>query len=119
MIEVGNKAEVGQVVETDSEDHLTEVDLSMAKFQRWKLQMRSAFRGIKQEISGKTAELIGIEVGQGIDIYQEILEEITEVTIGQDQDQGQLQTETDVSDVENFTILPRIFQLSRYRENLT
>ena len=31
MTEMGSKAEIDQVVETDSEDHLTEVDLSMDK----------------------------------------------------------------------------------------
>ena len=47
-----------------------------------------------EEISGTPADLTGIEVGQGISGFQDILEKMTKVAVGQDQDQGQLQIET-------------------------
>ena len=53
--------------------------------------------------------MTGIGVSQGTDSLQEILEEMTEVTVGQDQDHGQVQTQAglDASDVKNI-IFPRI-----------
>ena len=38
-----------------------------------------------EEILETKLDLTGIEVGQGIDNYQETLEEMTEVAVGQDQ----------------------------------
>ena len=32
MIEVGSKEDIGQTLETDSQDHLMDVDLNMGKF---------------------------------------------------------------------------------------
>ena len=61
-------------------------------------------------ILGTTAGLTWLEVSRGIDSFKEILEEMTEVAAGHDQDQGQvkLETEFDASDVENIIILPKI-----------
>ena len=49
-----------------------------------------------------------IEVGWGIENYQEISEEMAEIEIGQGQAQEQVQIETglDASDAENVIILP-------------
>ena len=46
MTKVGGKIEIGQVVETDSEEHLTEVDLSIKKFREENFRIVS-FRGGK------------------------------------------------------------------------
>ena len=56
--------------------------------------------------------MTGIEVGQGIDSFQESSEERTELAVGHDQHQGQVQIETelDVSDEKKMIILPRIVQ---------
>ena len=34
MIEVGQKVEIGQIVETDSQDHPTEINLNMDKISK-------------------------------------------------------------------------------------
>ena len=64
------------------------------------------------EISGTTVDLTGTEVSQGIDSFQEILEEMTEVPVSQDWDQGQAQIETklDALAVQNMINLPRIVE---------
>ena len=63
-------------------------------------------------MSGTTVDLTGIKVDQGINSSQEILEGMTEVAVGQNQDQGQVQIgiALGASDVENMIILPKIVQ---------
>ena len=56
--------------------------------------------------------MTGIEVGQGVDSFQEILEEREKVRVGLDQNKEQVQIETalDASHGENVIFTPSIVQ---------
>ena len=86
MTEASSKAEIGQVVVTDLEDHLTEVDHIMDKTSEEKTSKEEISEeeeiiseGEMEEISGKIADLTGIAADQGIDSFQDILLKMTEV----------------------------------------
>ena len=63
-----------------------------------------------EETSRTIADLIGVEVGQDIDSFWKTLDERTQVAVGQNQDQWQVQIEMElnVSDAESMIIFNRI-----------
>ena len=94
IAEVGSNAEIGHIVETDSKDYLSEVDLNLDKISEKKTSGMETSKEeiiseeVTEKVSGATADLTEIEVGQVTDNFQEILEEMTKVVVGQNQDQG-------------------------------
>ena len=79
MTEVGSKAEISQVVDTNSEDHLTEINLSMNKISEeersgegyW--EKEAICDEDAQEISGLTAGLTEKEIGHRMESFRKFL----------------------------------------------
>ena len=88
--EVDSKAEVDQGLETDLEDCLTKVDLSMDTFREGNLRGGN-FRGRNRRNSGTMTGFKGIEVGQGIDSFSGNFRIDDRSSMRSCQDQGQVQ----------------------------
>ena len=105
-------------METDSQDHIIEIDLSINKISEETLGENISENEViseeeKEDISGITMGLIGVEVGQEVCSFQETLQRNIEVVVGLYQDQWQLEpgTKLDVSHADNMITLPRIVQI--------
>ena len=123
MTEVGNMAGVNQTVQTYFQDHLAEVDLNMDRIIENKtLTVETSEKKISEnkEISevgnevtlGILVILVAVEVGQEIDKFQAILEEMREEEVGVGQVLGLvlIETEVDASDADSMIILPRVVE---------